>query len=75
MRNLTATPMEAIGTMNARAGGWVAGALAVSLFAIGCTQAKKPAPAGIAWNKAIDVALADARANHRPILIDFYTDW
>jgi thiol:disulfide interchange protein len=67
--------MEAIGTMNARAGGWVAGALAVSFFAIGCMQAKKPVPAGIAWNKAFDVALADAKAHHRPLLLDFYTDW
>ena len=61
--------------MNPRAGGWVAGALAVSLFAIGCMQAKKPVPAGIVWNQAIDAALADARANHRPILLDFYTEW
>ncbi|HEY2923853.1 MAG TPA: hypothetical protein VGJ98_02675 [Candidatus Eisenbacteria bacterium] len=61
--------------MNPRAGGWVAGTLAVSLFAIGCTQAKKPVPAGIAWNKAYDAALSDAQANHRPILLDFYTDW
>jgi len=61
--------------MNARAGGLVVVALAVSLFAIGCTQAKKPVPAGITWNKAIDAALADAQANHRPILLDLYTDW
>jgi thiol:disulfide interchange protein len=47
----------------------------VSLFAVGCMAAKKPVPAGIAWNKAFDVALADAKANHRPILLDFYTDW
>jgi len=38
-------------------------------------QAKKPVPAGIVWNQAIDAALADARANHRPILLDFYTEW
>jgi thiol:disulfide interchange protein len=61
--------------VGSRAGGWVAGALAISLFAVGCTQAKKEAPAGIAWNRAYDAALADARANHRPILLDFYTDW
>ncbi len=61
--------------MSRRTGGWVAGALAVSLLAIGCTQAKKTAPAGIAWNRAFDAALADARAQHRPILLDFYTDW
>lgn len=61
--------------VNRRVGGWVSGALAVSLFAVGCMSAKKPVPAGIAWNKAFDVALADAKANHRPILLDFYTDW
>ena len=61
--------------MNTRAGGWVAGALAVSFLAIGCTQAKKPVPAGIEWNKAFVAALADAQAHHRPILLDFYTDW
>lgn len=61
--------------MNARAGGWAAGALAVSLLAGGCTQAKKAVPAGIAWNQAVDAALADAQAHHRPILLAFYTDW
>jgi len=61
--------------MNARHGGWVVGALAVTLFAWGCTKAEKSAPAGIAWNRAIDAALADARTSHRPILLDFYTDW
>ena len=63
--------------MNARARGWgwAAGALAVSLLAGGCTQAKRAVPAGIAWNKAFDAALADAQAHHRPVLLDFYTDW
>ena len=66
---------EGFVSVNPRVGGWVAGTLAVSLFAIGCTQAKKPVDAGIAWNKAYDAALADAQTNHRPILLDFYTDW
>ena len=61
--------------MSTRAGGWVAGALAVSVFAFGCMQAKKPVPAGIEWNKSFDAALADAQAHHRHILLDFYTDW
>jgi len=61
--------------MNPRAGGWAAGTLALSLVAVGCTQAKKPIPAGIEWNEAYATTLADARANHRPILLDFYTDW
>ena len=61
--------------MYARARGWATGALAVSLLAVGCTQAKRSVPAGIAWNEAIDAALADAQAHHRPVLLDFYTDW
>lgn len=59
----------------ARGRGLVAGALAVSLIAGGCTQAKKTVPAGIAWNEAFDAAVTDAQAHHRPILLDFYTDW
>ena len=42
---------------------------------LGCTQAKKPVPAAITWTHAIDAALADAQAHHRPILLDMYTDW
>jgi thiol:disulfide interchange protein len=61
--------------VSSRIGGWAAGALVVSVFAVGCMQAKKSMPVGIAWNTAYDAALADARANHRPILLDFYTDW
>ena len=55
--------------------GWILVSLAGFLFAAGCTQAKKPVPAGITWNGAIDPALADAQAHHRPILLDMYTDW
>ncbi len=58
-----------------RFGRWIALSLVASLFAVGCMSTKKPVPAGIAWNKAFDVALADAKANHRPILLDMYTDW
>src|SRR2546427_801323 len=58
--------------MSTRGGGWVAGALAVSVFAIGCMQAKKPVPAGIEWNQSFSAALVDAQAHHRPILLDFY---
>jgi thiol-disulfide isomerase/thioredoxin len=64
--------------MSLRARGWIAVTVAGCLVAAGCTQAKKPVPApppGISWNKAFDAALADARANHRPILLDMYTDW
>ena len=55
--------------------GWIAGPLAVFL-AFGCTQAKRePVSASIAWHQAYDAALADAAKNHRPILLNFYTDW
>jgi len=61
--------------MSLRLRGWILVPFAVSLFAVGCTQAKKPVPAGITWNGAIGAALADAQAHHRPILLDMYTDW
>ncbi len=51
------------------------GAMAFTLLAGGCATAKKEAPATIAWNTAMDAALADAGKNGRPILLDFYTDW
>jgi len=45
-------------------------------LAFGCTQAKKPASvASIAWHEAYDAGVKDAATNHRPILLDFYTDW
>ena len=56
-------------------GRWMAGAMAFTLLADGCATAKKEAPATIAWNTAMDAALADAGKNGRPILLDFYTDW
>jgi thiol:disulfide interchange protein len=51
------------------------GAMAFTLLTGGCATAKKEAPATIAWNTAMDAALADAGKNGRPILLDFYTDW
>jgi thiol:disulfide interchange protein len=58
-------------------GNWgrIAGTLAVALFAFGCSQTKKPAGPAMAWNTAMDAGLTDAAAHHRPILLDFYTDW
>src|SRR6476661_5218384 len=53
--------------MTLRAQGWIVVSIAVCLFAFGCTEAKKSVPAGITWNKAIDAALADAQAAHRPL--------
>jgi thiol:disulfide interchange protein len=55
--------------------GWMAGAMALTLIAGGCATAKKEEPKTIAWNTALDAALADAGKNGRPILVDFYTDW
>jgi len=54
--------------------GWMAGAMVLSLIAGGCATAKKE-PTTIAWNTAMDAALADAGKSGRPILLDFYTDW
>jgi thiol:disulfide interchange protein len=51
------------------------GAMAFTLLAGGCATSKKEAPATIAWNAAMDAALADAGKSGRPILLDFYTDW
>ena len=61
--------------MKTRIGTWILGAGLASLLVLGCTEAKKPVPAGITWTHAIDVALADAQAHHRRILLDMYTDW
>jgi hypothetical protein len=55
--------------------GWMLGAMAFSLIVGGCATAKKDAPSTIAWNTAMDAALADAGKSGRPILLDFYTDW
>ena len=55
--------------------GWMAGAMALTLLAGGCSTAKKEAPTTISWNTAMDAALADAGKSGRPILLDFYTDW
>lgn len=54
---------------------WGCVAVALSLLAGGCATGKKEAPATIAWNTAMDAALADAGKQGRPILLDFYTDW
>lgn len=53
--------------------GWIAGAATAAVLA-GCAHTV-PAPAKAAWNTNLDVALADAKAHHRPILLDFYAVW
>lgn len=54
--------------------GWTA-ALAAALAVGACQQAKVEAPKGITWQTSVDAALADAKKNDRPILLDMYTDW
>ena len=54
---------------------WMAGAVALALMAGACATSKKETRTGIAWNTAYNAALADAGQTHRPILLDFYTDW
>ena len=61
--------------MDQRIPGSVLTAILALTLALGCTEAKKPVPAAITWTRAIDATLADAKAHHRPILLDMYTDW
>ena len=37
--------------------------------------AARPAPAGIAWQKSFDTAVAKAKANGVPIMVDFWAEW
>ena len=54
--------------------GWIAGTAAFAIVLGGCAR-KEPAVAKAEWNTSLDAALADAKAHHRPIILDFYTDW
>jgi thiol:disulfide interchange protein len=54
---------------------FIAGAAIVAAALGGCARTEKAAPARVAWQTTLDAALADAKAHHRPILLDFYTDW
>ena len=58
-----------------RSFGFIAGAAMLAAALGGCARSEKVAPARVAWQTSLDAALADARAHHRPILLDFYTDW
>jgi len=53
----------------------VTAALALTLAAGACQQAKQEAPKTITWQTSVDAALADAKKNERPILLDMVTDW
>jgi thiol:disulfide interchange protein len=53
----------------------IAGALAVVLVGACAKTTPKHEEVGIAWKNTFDTAIADARTNGRPILLDFYTDW
>jgi thiol:disulfide interchange protein len=54
--------------------GRIAGTAALALVLTGCAK-KEPVPPAAEWSTSLDAALADARAHHRPIILDFYTDW
>jgi len=54
--------------------GRIVGTAAFAVVLAGCAG-KKPDVAEAKWNTSLDAALADARAHHRPIILDFYTDW
>jgi thiol:disulfide interchange protein len=54
--------------------GWVAGTAALTVVLAGCAR-QEPGPAKAVWNTSLDAAFADARAHHRPILLDFYAVW
>ncbi len=54
---------------------WGLAAVALLVVGGGCATEKKAGTATIAWNIAMEAALADAGKQGRPILLDFYTDW
>jgi thiol:disulfide interchange protein len=54
--------------------GWIVGAAACAVALAGCAR-KEPVVAKANWHGSLDAALADAKAHHRPIILDFYTDW
>jgi thiol-disulfide isomerase/thioredoxin len=61
-----------------RFGAWGCAAISIGLglAAAGCTQAKRPTPvAAVSWVTSMGAGLKDAAAKHRPMLVDFYTDW
>ena len=52
----------------------VVGTLAAALGAVWFVAYEPPAPT-IAWSTNLDTALAQARAEHRPVLVDFGAAW
>ena len=55
---------------------WVWSAALVITLALGACQPKQPEVAKtITWQTSVDAALADAKKNDRPILLDMVTDW
>lgn len=54
---------------------FIAGAAMLAATLGGCARTVQAPPAKIAWQTSLAAALADAKAHHRPILLDFYADW
>ena len=55
---------------------WVWSAALVLTLAAGACQPKQPeVPKTITWQTSVEAALADAKKNDRPILLDMVTDW
>jgi thioredoxin-like negative regulator of GroEL len=49
---------------------------ATLLFSLAATLPSVPAPgSGIAWEKKFDAALTKARAEQKPVLVDFWAEW
>jgi thioredoxin-like negative regulator of GroEL len=44
-------------------------------FLLPAANAAEPAAATISWSPTLDAALAQGRSQHKPVMVDFYTDW
>ncbi len=60
---------------NVQAARFGVASLLLALAVGACQDAAPEAPSGVAWIRSYDAALADAKKESRPVLLDFYTDW
>ncbi|MGH2568436.1 MAG: thioredoxin family protein, partial [Bacteroidota bacterium] len=51
---------------------WAFGLAAIALSAYGFNALREP---GISWEAYTDARLADAKAQGKPVMLDFYADW